>query len=60
MSADSNDSANEGHLLARKFFVLTTLGVVAFCTVVTLVLTFATTNGGDVPNATPVRVVAHR
>lgn len=60
MTANGNDNANEGQALARKFFVLTTLGVVAFCTVVALVVTFAPSNGGEVPNAQPVRMVAHR
>lgn len=63
MSTDTHDkldTSNEGHLLARKFFVLTTIGVVAFCTVVALVVTFAPSNGGEVPNAAPVRLVANR
>lgn len=46
---DHTAAANEPEQLARKFFVLTGLGVCTFVTVVILVVLFMPSNDGPVP-----------
>lgn len=61
MSANHTDGGDEPALMARKFFVLTTLGVVVFMTAATLVVRYMPSNEGVTPSApTHQQLAAHR
>lgn len=49
MATEHNAASNEPEQLARKFFVLTGLGVCAFVTVVMLVVRYMPSNDGGDP-----------
>lgn len=54
MSAEQHQNTSESETLARKFFVLTTLGVLAFVTAVFLVVRYMPSNDGlEVQTPTP-------